>query len=186
MRIAISILLTIVGTMVLGQQDTSKNMDQMMKMMQPGEHHRALDVYVGDWDVAVTFRMGSGPEQHVKATCTAKWILDKRYLQSEYSGDMMGMPYHAIQMVGYDNMKQKYFEVMFENLDTGVAHNEGTGDGKTITCTGEIMESTGKPSKVRTVRTLKDQDHFNIEWFMVGANGKEVRLVLLEHTRRKA
>jgi hypothetical protein len=151
---------------------------------QPGEHHKQLDSLAGSWNVAITFRLGNGPERHGSATCEARWILGGRFLEQQYKSDS-GL--EVRQFVGYDNQKKKFFEVKFDNSDTGVLHTEGTisDDGKRITNFGDRLDPvTGKSARLRTVTTIIDGDHFTIEWFLVGADGVEQRTVLMAHSRK--
>ena len=41
----------------------------------------------------------------------------------------------------------------------------------------------GQTRPIRTVYTISDPDHFTIEWFLTGPDGKESRTVVLKHTR---
>jgi hypothetical protein len=68
------------------------------------------------------------------------------------------------------------------------AHNERecTGDGKVITHIGlHVNPASRKPTKLRTLDTIVDKDHFNLEWFAVEGDGEEMLGVSLKHTRRK-
>ena len=102
---------------------------------------------------------------------------------------MMGKPYIVIQHLGYDNKRKKSIEIMMDNVSTGLIHNEGTisEDGKTITNQGEMQDPmTGKTVKLRTVYTIIDPDHFKLEWFTTGDDGKETKTVSMMHTRKKS
>jgi uncharacterized protein DUF1579 len=153
----------------------------------PGKVHKQMEPMAGNWDVDITFVI-NGHENHGKVTCEAKWILDGRFLRQEYHSSLMGKPYTVIQHLGYDNQKKKIIELKMDNMSTGIMHNEGiiSDDGKTITNEGEIQDpATGKTSKLRTVYTIIDPDHFTLEWFMIGADGKAEKGVSMTHTRRK-
>jgi hypothetical protein len=153
----------------------------------PGKVHQQMEPMVGSWDVDVTYIFG-GRENHGKAKCEAKWILDGRFLEQEYKSSIMGQPFTVLQHLGYDNKKKKTIELKMDNMSTAVQHNEGTisEDGKTITNEGESLDPmTGKAVKLRTVYTIVDSDHFKLEWFMVGADGKAEKIVSMTHSRRK-
>ena len=172
------------GTPVAGQ-DKAKS--ATFQADGPGPKHKRLDVLVGSWDVTVTFQLG-GKQNEGKASCEAKWILDGRVVQQEYKSKLMGQPYTVLQLVGYDNLKKKSFEIMLQNLHTGVLHTEGTfsEDDKVITNYGESLDPmSGKTYKLKTVTTFRDSDHFTLEWFKVGAAAKEERTVSMSHTRRQ-
>ena len=154
----------------------------------PGPVHKQMESLAGNWDVEVTFFL-NGKENKGKAQCEARWILDGRFLQQDYKSNLMGKPYNVIQLLGYDNQKKKTIEIKMDNLNTGVMHNEGSisKDGKTISNEGEYPDRmTNKMTKLRTVTTIVDQDHYTLEWFKPGADGKEEKVVSMTHTRRKS
>src|SRR5581483_12020150 len=84
---------------------------QMPSVTQPGPQHKRLEALAGNWDVAVRFRYGNGPERQSTARGTAEWILDGHYLQQNYKNDS-GLA--VLQILGYDNQKKKFFEVKFD------------------------------------------------------------------------
>jgi hypothetical protein len=147
-----------------------------------------LDSLAGSWDVATKFRYGPGPEREGKAKSESKWILDGRYLQQEYASEIAGRPFITLQYLGYDNQKKKYFEIKMDNAETGVLHTEGTisPDEKTITNIGDRTDPmSGQSQRLRTVTTITDKDHFTVEWFLTGDDGKEQKTVTMIHTRKK-
>jgi hypothetical protein len=158
------------------------------KLTLPTEQHKRLDALAGVWDVAVKFKVGPDKFQNGTATCTAKWILDGKFLQQEYKSTVNGRPFTVLQMLGYDTTNQQFIEVYFNSLETAPMHNVGTlsDDGKVITHLGEHLDmATQKLVKLRTVYTFTDKDHFLLEWFQTGADGKEDKVVTLTHIRRK-
>jgi len=83
---------------------------EMMKKMQeagaPGPAHKALDVLVGNWQAEVKCWMDpDGPPNVSQGTAKATWILNGRFLQEEFHGEMMGKPFTGLSLLGYDNFK---------------------------------------------------------------------------------
>jgi hypothetical protein len=154
----------------------------------PTEGHKQLDRLVGTWDVAISFKVGPGKMSEGTSACVAKWILDGKALQQEYSSKFNGRPLTVMQWLGYDANKKKFFELKLDSMDTGVMHNEGvlSDDGKTLTQLGERVDpQTGKMTKIRTVTTFFDNDHYLLEWYLPGEDGKEEKSVILKHARKK-
>lgn len=156
----------------------------------PTEQHKKLDALRGEWDVAVRFKAGPGPNDFKdgKATCKSDWMLDGMAMHQQYKSEMNGKPFAVVQVYGYDKEKKKFFELKMDNMDTGVMHNEGdlAADGKSINFTGERIDPmTKKQTKIRTVLTFVDKDSFHIEWYIPNADGKEEKVVMLNHTRKK-
>ena len=167
-----------------GKSERDEKMARMMQATQPGEHHKQLDALAGSWDVAVRFKYGPGPERQGKASSEAKWILGGRFLQQEYQSESGQV---TLQFVGYDNQKKKFFVIKMDNMDTGVLYTEGTmlADAKVIIYSGDRTDPmTGETGRLRTVTTILDKDHYIVEWFQAGADGKEQKVVTMNHTRR--
>jgi hypothetical protein len=171
----------------LGFCQESKGKPAEIKADLPGPIHKQLDVLAGKWDVEVAYVVG-GKENKGKAQCETRWILDGRFLQQDYTSNLMGKPFFVLQLVGYDNHKKKTIEIMMDSLSTGARYNEGSisADGKTITKEGERVDpATGKKLKLRTVTTIIDVDHYTLEWFTRGESGKDEKVVSMTHSRRK-
>ena len=167
------------------EKNDREKMAAMMRATQPGERHNKLDILAGSWDVVIKFKYGPGPERQSKASCTAKWILGRRFIQQEYKNES---GQEVLQFIGYDNQKKKFFEVKMDNMDTGVLRTEGTisEDGMTITNVGDRTDpSTGDTRRLRTVTTVIDRDHYNVDWYQAGADGKEQKVVTMIHSRKK-
>jgi Protein of unknown function (DUF1579) len=186
--LAVVLLMLTFGTLIVQSQERRTSEMEGTNPTQPGKYHKLLGVLAGSWDVTVKFKYGSGPERENKANSEAKWVLGGRFLEQEYTADLGGMPLFITQYVGYDNQRKKFFEIKFDNMDTGVLHTEGaiSDDEKVITNVGERTDPmTGKSGRLRTVTTITDKDHYTVEWFLTGTDGKEQKTVTLIHTRKK-
>jgi uncharacterized protein DUF1579 len=149
--------------------------------------HDELARLVGSWDATVTFRFG-GKENQGQARCEAKWILDEHCVQQEYSSIFMGKPLTILQLLSYDSANKKITEIHMTNRDGGALKNEGESlsGGKEWKLSGPFIDpQTRKPTRLRTVYTFQDADHFTLDWFTPEADGKELRGVHITHTRRK-
>jgi len=163
-------------------------MATMMKMNTPGPEHAALKKLVGKFTAECSFKMAAdAPEMTSKGEEENTMILNDHYLQSKYTGDMMGMPFHGIALVGYDNYKKKHCTLWIDDGSTGMAYSEGTADatGKVVTYSGTMpcpMQG-GKEIAYRNVLTHIDDDHYQMEMFQPGPDGKEFRGMLIKYSR---
>lgn len=190
LKITVAGLLVLIATAITShaqqKPEADKKMAEMLKMTQPGDRHKQLEVLAGSWDVVVRFKYGPGPERQGKASAEAKSVLGGRFIQQEYQAESGQV---TLQFVGYDNQRKKFFIVKMDNMDTGILHTEGTisDDGKVISTVGDRTDPlTGETRRVRIVTTLSDQDNFTMEWFQAGADGKEQRVVTMIHTRKRS
>jgi hypothetical protein len=156
----------------------------------PEDPTKRLDVLVGDWDVAVRYKLPDGKEYEGKAACVTRRVLNDRFIQQEYTSRLNDQPLVVWQLLGFDTLKKQFVETQLHvhGDDTHTMHTEGTfaDDGKVLTLRGDSLDGfTGKPVKLRTVTTIKDKDHYTVEWFSTDDSGKEERKVVLTHTRKK-
>lgn len=163
--------------------------EAFMKANAPGEHHAHLKQMAGTFDVEMDMVMAPGaPPQKTKGVQKSQMMLDGRYLHGDYTGDMMGMPFHGMSLMGYDNQKKRYFSAWVDSMSTGLIVFEGTCDeaGKVFTFTGDYDDAmTSRHLKVRTVSKFVSPDQYTFEWFETGPEGKEARTMYATYTRAK-
>ena len=162
---------------------------EFLKQNAPGEHHAHMKQLAGTWDCDVEMRMTpDAPWQKSKGKTRSETVLEGRYLRGEFSGDMMGMPFKGMSLMGYDNMKQKYFMTWVDSMSTGVMLFDGKCDqgGKVFTFTGEYDDAmTKKKSKVRQVTKVVSPDKHVFEWYESPEGGQEFKSMMITYTRAK-
>jgi hypothetical protein len=168
--------------------------EEMMKRwseaMTPGDAHKALEAFVGTWDVeAKVWMKGPKGEASVsKGTAEYKMALGGRYLEQEFAGEMMGQPMNGVGYTGYDNFKKKYVSFWIDNLGTAMSTMEGTMDkeGRTLTMWGKMDEpATGeRDKKVKSVMRVVDKDKHVFESYDVSTFGDKQPVMVITYTRR--
>jgi len=118
--------------------------EEMMKQAEaagrPGPGHKALEPFVGNWKAEVKCWMDpDAPAQVSQGTAKASWIMNGRFLQEDFQGEMMGKPFNGRTLLGYDNVKQTYNSVWFSDMQTSLFTTEGKGEkgNSVITLEGE-------------------------------------------------
>ena len=166
-----------------------KQMEQMTAMMSPNEHHKVLEYKVGKWTGKMSMYMAPGaPPVESEMTSEQKWIMGGRFLSDNTRGSMMGQPFEGMGTSGYDNVKQKYVFTWIDNFGTGILSGEGTWDAakKTLTSTTSMPDpATGKYAPARMVDTVVDADHWKMEMYATGPDGKEALSFRIEYKRAK-
>ncbi len=92
-----------------GKMDMQAMMEIYRKVGTPGAPHKLFANLEGSWTTRT--KSWAGPDQppmDSTGTCEQKLLLGGRYLQQEYTGDMMGETVHGINIVGYNNHTKKY------------------------------------------------------------------------------
>jgi hypothetical protein len=130
-----------------GRQTSSFNDAQKQEMQKkaeaagaPGPAHKALDALNGNWkaEVKCWYEPGGSP-QVSQATAKTRWILNGRFLEEEFHGEMMGKSFTGRSLIGYDNTKQKFNMIWISDMQTSMFVTEGRGEdaNKTITLEGK-------------------------------------------------
>lgn len=169
-----------------GGQEMSAEDKAWMEYMTPGKAHQMLAESVGSWKIQTKMWMDpSAAPMESDGTSQSEMILGGRYLQSTFSGTMMGMPFEGISITGYDNAKKEYFNTWIDNMGTGLAYAKGKYDESTKSTEfkGTMVDPmTGKDSPFREVFKVIDKNKMVMEmyWEM---EGKEVMGMEITYTR---
>ncbi len=181
-----------------GMPDMQAMMDKWMKSMTPGEQHKKLDYFVGDWDVTTKIWMGGpeAPPSETKGHATHKWVLDGRFLLEEFTGQMMmpdasgqmkPIPHKGLGMTGYDNYRNMYVASWADNMGTAILTMAGAVDpsGKVFTFYGEMDEPMLdiRGRTVKYVTTIKDKDNHTFEIFDLHA-GPNYKVLQIDYRRK--
>ncbi len=164
-------------------------MDRMAKAAVPGPQHELLTRMAGEWTRTVTTQMNpSKPAQVSPGTASIVVLLDGRFTQETVEGNFGGMPYHGMGIFGFDNASGHYVSTLIDNMGTGFMNGVGTIDstGKVIRWDATMNDpATGKPSTMRMVTTVTDDDHHTVEMFTNPGGDKAPRkLVTVEYVRK--
>lgn len=148
---------------------------------QPDKMHAWLQSHVGVWDAKLDM-MGAESKGtwEIKAGPGGMWIV------SEFKADMMGMPFHGMEFMGYDPAKGQFTSLWIDSMSTVSSRLDGKYDEakKTMTLTGKVPGMDGQPADARHVTTYKDADHMTFEMYGAGPDGKEMKHMTIQYTRR--
>ena len=176
------------------QQPTPEQMQEMMKQYEakiaPGPQHQDLAKSVGNWKtVSKMWQMPGAEPMVTTGVATARIEMGGRYLIEESQMEMMGMPYKGFNVVAYDNLRQEYQMVYFDNMGTGIVTGKGKADadGKSVTMTGTMDDvmSGAKDMPMRYVMRAIDNDHKIFEMWGPGPDGKDFKMMEMTYERVK-
>jgi hypothetical protein len=174
------------------QQQQQPSPEEMKKMLEgakkwtsPCPAHEKLKEFVGKWDVTAMV-MGS-PGGKSKAEFTS--ILGGRFVRQDFDGQLMGMAYQGLGLIGYDNFKQAYVSTWVDSASTYKLDSQGKFDqsGKTLIFYGTMDEYlTGENDKeVKFVYRWKDADHFAFEIHDLAIGETNTMVIQFEYARAK-
>jgi hypothetical protein len=164
-------------------------MEIYRKVGTPGAPHKLLARLEGSWITRTRGWMEPDkPPMESTGTCEQKLILDGHYLRQEYEGDMMGVPFSGINILGYNNHTKKYESVWIDSMSTAIFYFVGTAskDGRTITQECSYDDPVRGPSVWRSVTKIKDDNTQEFEMFIKPKRGKEEKMMEMTVTRKVA
>ncbi|WP_339835700.1 DUF1579 domain-containing protein [uncultured Flavobacterium sp.] len=145
----------------------------------PSKAHEMLAKDTGTWDAEMTFWMPDSPEpQKANSVATYKMILDGKYQEGTFKGEMFGMSFEGRGITAYDNASKEFIITWIDNMGTGMLVSRGQYDEttKSITFNGNMVDPvTGKEKKVKEIITFMDDKNQKMEMFEVNSDGTEFK-----------
>ncbi|MGO4708156.1 DUF1579 domain-containing protein [Chryseobacterium sp. 2TAF14] len=161
-----------------------------MDFATPGEMQKMIAKADGNWIGETTMWMENGGQPMMsKSEATNKMMFDGRYQMSTHKGNMMGMPFEGVSILGYDNAKKKFVSTWIDNMGTGIMNMEGDWNPstKSIEFKGKMTDPTrpGKDCNVREIFTFIDDNTQKMEMYAPDAKtGKEFKTMEIKFTRK--
>ena len=162
-------------------------MEAYMKVGAVTENHKFLEKYAGGWDCQVKGWTAPGqPPTISQGTFQGEMRLDGRFLFMDFKGNMFGQPFAGVQIIGFDNMQQKYVSIWIDNTSTIFFVTAGTRQENVISETGLWPDAvTGDQIPVKARTTWVNADEYLYEQFMVQADKSEFKSMEMSCKRRK-
>ena len=153
------------------------------------EFHKHLEPFVGRWETASKMRMAPEvPWMESKGSSEVSWIMEGRFVQEKYKGEMMGMPFEGLGMTGYDNMRKEYISTWMDSMSTTIAMTRGKCDNsaKTFSFMGAMDDPmTGtKDVPFKVVLKVVNGDKRMMEFWVPGEDGEMFQNMEIVYTRR--
>jgi hypothetical protein len=176
------------------KKEHEMDMQEMMEVYEelaiPGPQHKQLAKFVGSWTTKTRAWCEMGPDSPPKestGTCEQKMLFGGRYLQQEYTGEMMGKPFTGINLIGYDNHTRKYVSTWIDSMSTGIYYFEGTAsaDGKTITQKSSYDDPIKGPTTWRSVTRIVDDNTLEFEMYLTPKGGREEKAMEMTVARKR-
>ena len=185
------ILLNLTFIKMEAQDDQSMDSPEMKAFMEyiaPGEMHKFLEKFAGDWEITAQFWMTpDSPSENSKGTANNKMLMDGRYLQLDQVGKSESNEFHGMGVIGYDNAEKKFQSTWIDNFGTVIFYQKGDYNktDKSIEFAGEFTDfMTGKPIKARTVYTYINDNHWTCDMYNI-FEGKEFKSMHTDFIRKK-
>ena len=167
--------------------DPQAMMEVYKKLATPGEPHKQFASLAGSWTTKTKEWMEPDkPPMESAGACDFKMLLDGRFLQQEFTSEMMGQPYSGVGISAYDNLRKRYVIAWIDTMGTGIFLMEGTAsaDGKTITLKGQHDEPGARHMTHRAVWKIVDGNTQMFDMYGTHHRGKEMKMMEITYTRK--
>jgi hypothetical protein len=173
-----------------GGADMAAMMKEWEKWSAPCPMHKHLEKLVGTWNAVTKMSMDpSAPAVESKGVATNTLIMGGRWLRQDYKGEMMGMPFEGVGMLGYDNFKKQFIGSWIDNASTMMMHSMGTANesGTEFNLSGTMDEPiTGeRDKKFRHAWKIASADSHTFEAYDNIPGKGEVKVLEITYTRVK-
>jgi hypothetical protein len=169
-------------------RDSVAEMKAWQDYATPGEPHKMMAAEVGSWTNDMTmWHSPDAPPQKATSTAEIKMLMGGKYQETNYKGNMMGMPFEGKATLAYDNATKEYISTWIDNMGTGmmVAKGKMAEGSNSLELRGEMVDPyNGKPMQIREVYTIVDADTRKMEMYDT-KGGKEYKMMEIVMKRKK-
>jgi hypothetical protein len=176
----------------MAREEQKKDMQSMTEVFKelatPGAPHRLLAHLAGSWNTVHKYWMDpGGTPSESSGSCEQKMILDGRFLQQEFQGEMMGSPFTGFGFLGFDNNTKKFVSTWLDNMGTGIYYFEGAAgaDSGSIVQTCTYDDAVQGISQWRSVTRLVDDNTYTVEMYGTEKSGKERKIMEGTYIRKR-
>ena len=174
----------------MAQVDSASMMANWINFSTPGEMHTMLAKFDGVWNTEITmWPMPGDPPITAKGLATNKMIMGGRYQESNNSGDLMGMPFEGLSIIGYDNARKIFISTWIDNMGTVSMNMEGPWNSttNTITFKGSAFDPiTMKEANYIELLKIIDDNSYMLEMYAPDpVSGKQYKNVEVKYIRKQ-
>jgi hypothetical protein len=169
---------------------TEADMQACMDAGTPGPNQAFLCKQAGAWHGKTTMWMAPDAQPETSECMnTITPIMDGRYIQCSYAGEMPGMgPFHGLGITGYDNVSGSFVGTWLDSHSTGIMTGVGrlSEDKRTMTWAYTFnCPITKKPATMRQIETYASPTSMTLDMFMTDPKtGREYKLMHIDFTKK--
>lgn len=156
----------------------------------PGAEHKALEYFLGEWDVQLAMVMPGVPAQRSTGRARFEWLIPGRWVSKRLDGTLMGMPYQSFSLIGYDTFARNHVAATVHSMDNALNVARGVTvdpQGRTQAVYGVLDEyMTGELAKpFKVVTRILTPDRFVMEIWDLGIGVDGAKVLEFTHSRRR-
>jgi hypothetical protein len=146
--------------------------------------HAYLKSFAGVWNGVATIHGVDGPEGSSTINCVSSLTFGT-FLTTTFSGKIMGEQFQAVQTWGFNTATSQFETTWIDNSATSITFNNGScnAEGTVFTIDGQVTDEAGDTITQRSVTTLVDNDHFNLELISIDSKDVATPVMTISFTR---
>lgn len=172
------------------QMTEQEMMEAYANAAAPNEHHRNMAKMVGNWNTVVKYWPAPGaPPQEMKGSATFRSLLDGRYIQLDYKGEMDGKPFAGVGTFAYDKGRKKHTSTWIDSMSTGFLSSQADCEKNcsVIKGSGEYWDPiSGQKITGRELTHWEGDNTMVHEMFGPSQDGKVKEFKMMEITYTRA
>ena len=166
---------------------SAKELQEYMKLIEPGDEHALFTTLVGRWTIAQKLWYMPGPPQEAKGSCEYKVVLGGRYLiQDVTSESPIWGKMNGVGTLAYDKIREEYVHTWIDSMGTGVMISRGKSKngGKTVELhSDEIDPMTRAEVHFRTVADYSQKNEHTFVMYERRPDEEERKIMEIIYTR---
>jgi hypothetical protein len=171
-------------------KDADGGMARWMQTLQPSAAHKRLGEVLGTYDVTMKMYMApDAPPMESKGTAEISWFAEGKWLQENWSIEMMGQKVKGIGHLGYDNFKERYvwskIDSMQTCMNTAFGHFDKSGDNLILWGTIDEPMTPEQDKQVKYVTRGFGQDKFTLEVHDMMIGESNTKMLEFVYARKK-
>jgi len=173
---------------IVKKMDMQAMMEVYKKVGTPGEPHKLLAKLEGSWNTRTRGWFEGKQTMESTGTCEQKLVLGGHYLEQTYTGNMDGMPFSGINLLGYNNHTKKFESVWLDTMSTAIYFfvGKGSADGRTIKQECSYVDPVRGPAVWLSVTRIRDDNTLEFEMFITPKGGKKEKMMEMTVSRKEA
>ncbi|MBS1513559.1 MAG: DUF1579 family protein [Bacteroidetes bacterium] len=156
------------------------NVEEAMKLAQPGPQHKLLTDMAGKFKQKIKFNYAPGKSMEGEGSGVTESIIGGRFIQIKSTGKIMGMETEVMTILGYDRRKNKYTLFSIDGMGTYSVSAEGDYDEskKIMTLKGTEDDPTMKMKMdFKFVFDLSNSSERKMDIIFINPDGSENKMV---------
>lgn len=171
-------------------KDPSAAMARWMETMKPGAAHERLKELLGNYEITMRMWMAPGqPPMETVGSSQVTWFAEGKWLQENWSMEMMGQATKGMSILGYDNFKERYVGTKVDSMQTCITgafgHFDASGDNLILWGTIDEPMTPEQDKQVKYVYRGFGQDKFVLEVHDMMIGESNTKVLEFEYRRKK-